>query len=89
VKKSPFSKEQITGDYSPEKTTKLSIMAIEHKRLGKHGVFVSNICLGTMNFGWHTAKRMFEKSQADARRLRIRRIAARSISVSEVCTLYS
>jgi aryl-alcohol dehydrogenase-like predicted oxidoreductase len=31
-------------------------MAIEHKRLGKHGVFVSNICLGTMNFGWHTAQ---------------------------------
>jgi hypothetical protein len=31
-------------------------MAIEHKRLGKHGVLVSNICLGTMNFGWHTAQ---------------------------------
>ena len=30
-------------------------MAIEHKRLGKHGVLVSNICLGTMNFGWHTS----------------------------------
>jgi aryl-alcohol dehydrogenase-like predicted oxidoreductase len=29
-------------------------MAIQHKRLGKHGVLVSNICLGTMNFGWHT-----------------------------------
>jgi aryl-alcohol dehydrogenase-like predicted oxidoreductase len=29
-------------------------MAITHKRLGKHGVLVSNICLGTMNFGWHT-----------------------------------
>jgi hypothetical protein len=40
--------------YSPEKTTKLSIMAIEHKRLGKHGVLVSNICLGTMNFGWQS-----------------------------------
>ena len=35
------------------------------------------------------AERMFEKSQADARRLRIRRVAAMSISVSEVCTLYS
>ena len=35
------------------------------------------------------SKRMFEKSQADARRLRIRRVAAMSISVSEVCTLYS
>ena len=31
-------------------------MAIEHKRLGKHGVLVSNICLGTMNFGWHTTQ---------------------------------
>ena len=31
-------------------------MAIEHKRLGKHGILVSNICLGTMNFGWHTAQ---------------------------------
>jgi aryl-alcohol dehydrogenase-like predicted oxidoreductase len=29
-------------------------MAITHKRLGKHGVLVSNLCLGTMNFGWHT-----------------------------------
>jgi len=26
-------------------------VAIKHKRLGKHGVLVSNICLGTMNFG--------------------------------------
>jgi len=34
-------------------------------------------------------KRMFEKSQTDARRLRIRRVAAISMSVSEVCTLYS
>jgi aryl-alcohol dehydrogenase-like predicted oxidoreductase len=31
-----------------------STMAIEHTRLGRHGVFVSNLCLGTMNFGWHT-----------------------------------
>lgn len=31
-------------------------MAIKHKRLGKHGVLVSNICLGTMNFGWHTTE---------------------------------
>jgi aryl-alcohol dehydrogenase-like predicted oxidoreductase len=29
-------------------------MEIEHKHLGKHGLLVSNICLGTMNFGWHT-----------------------------------
>jgi aryl-alcohol dehydrogenase-like predicted oxidoreductase len=29
-------------------------MAIEYKRLGKHGVLVSNLCLGTMNFGWQT-----------------------------------
>ncbi len=31
-------------------------MAIEHKRLGQHGVLVSNLCLGTMNFGWHTSE---------------------------------
>jgi aryl-alcohol dehydrogenase-like predicted oxidoreductase len=31
-------------------------VAIEHKRLGKHGVLVGNICLGTMNFGWHTTQ---------------------------------
>jgi len=31
-------------------------MAIEHKRLGRHGVLVSNLCLGTMNFGWHTSE---------------------------------
>jgi aryl-alcohol dehydrogenase-like predicted oxidoreductase len=35
---------------------KSSNMAIEHRRLGKHGVLVSNICLGTMNFGWHTTQ---------------------------------
>ena len=31
-------------------------MAIQYKRLGKHGVLVSNLCLGTMNFGWHTSE---------------------------------
>ena len=31
-------------------------MAIENVRLGMHGVKVSNICLGTMNFGWHTSE---------------------------------
>lgn len=31
-------------------------MTIQHKRLGKHGVLVSNLCLGTMNFGEHTSK---------------------------------
>ena len=31
-------------------------MAIQHKRLGRHGVLVSNICLGTMNFGWQTSE---------------------------------
>lgn len=31
-------------------------MAIEHRRLGKHGALVSNLCLGTMNFGWHTTE---------------------------------
>jgi aryl-alcohol dehydrogenase-like predicted oxidoreductase len=29
-------------------------MSINYKRLGSHGVLVSNLCLGTMNFGWHT-----------------------------------
>ncbi|HBX70209.1 MAG TPA: aldo/keto reductase [Chloroflexi bacterium] len=29
---------------------------MQNKRLGKHGVLVSNICLGTMNFGWHTSE---------------------------------
>ena len=32
-------------------------MSINHTRLGKHGVLVSNICLGTMNFGWHTSEK--------------------------------
>jgi aryl-alcohol dehydrogenase-like predicted oxidoreductase len=31
-------------------------MAVNHKRLGRHGVLVSNLCLGTMNFGWHTTE---------------------------------
>jgi len=31
-------------------------VSIEHRRLGKHGVLVSNLCLGTMNFGWHTSE---------------------------------
>ena len=31
-------------------------MSIKHSRLGKHGVLVSNLCLGTMNFGWHTSE---------------------------------
>ncbi|MFM8877083.1 MAG: aldo/keto reductase [Anaerolineae bacterium] len=29
---------------------------MQHKRLGRHGVLVSNICLGTMNFGWQTSE---------------------------------
>jgi aryl-alcohol dehydrogenase-like predicted oxidoreductase len=32
-------------------------MSVKHKRLGKHGVLVSNLCLGTMNFGWHTSEK--------------------------------
>ena len=32
-------------------------MAVQHRRLGKHGVLVSNLCLGTMNFGWHTSEK--------------------------------
>jgi len=31
-------------------------MSIKQTRLGKHGVLVSNLCLGTMNFGWHTSE---------------------------------
>ena len=31
-------------------------MAVQHRRLGRHGVLVSNLCLGTMNFGWHTSE---------------------------------
>lgn len=31
-------------------------MAVQHKRLGQHGVLVSNLCLGTMNFGWVTSE---------------------------------
>jgi aryl-alcohol dehydrogenase-like predicted oxidoreductase len=31
-------------------------MSVKHKRFGKHGVLVSNLCLGTMNFGWHTSE---------------------------------
>jgi aryl-alcohol dehydrogenase-like predicted oxidoreductase len=31
-------------------------MSITHRPLGRHGVQVSNICLGTMNFGWHTSE---------------------------------
>jgi len=29
-------------------------MSIEYRRLGGSGVLVSRVCLGTMNFGWHT-----------------------------------
>ena len=32
-------------------------MSIHYKRLGKHGVKVSNLCLGTMNFGWQTSEK--------------------------------
>jgi len=31
-------------------------MSITYRRLGRHGVQVSNLCLGTMNFGWHTSE---------------------------------
>ena len=31
-------------------------MTVEHRRLGRHGVLVSNLCLGTMNFGGHTSE---------------------------------
>ena len=29
-------------------------MPVQHRRLGAHGALVSNLCLGTMNFGWVT-----------------------------------
>ena len=29
-------------------------MSIEYRRIGRHGALVSNLCLGTMNFGWVT-----------------------------------
>ena len=32
-------------------------MAVSHKRLGRHGVLVSNLCLGTMNFGASTSEK--------------------------------
>ena len=31
-------------------------MTVQHRRLGGHGVLVSNLCLGTMNFGWTTSE---------------------------------
>ena len=31
-------------------------MSVNHTRLGRHGVLVSDLCLGTMNFGWHTSQ---------------------------------
>ena len=31
-------------------------MAVQHKRLGQRGVLVSNLCLGTMNFGPYTSE---------------------------------
>lgn len=31
-------------------------MAVKSRRLGRHGLFVSELCLGTMNFGWHTSE---------------------------------
>lgn len=30
---------------------------MEHRRLGRNGVWVSPLCLGTMNFGWHTSEK--------------------------------
>ena len=31
-------------------------MGVQSRRLGRRGVMVSNLCLGTMNFGWHTSE---------------------------------
>lgn len=30
---------------------------MEYRRLGRNGVLVSPLCLGTMNFGWHTTEK--------------------------------
>jgi aryl-alcohol dehydrogenase-like predicted oxidoreductase len=30
---------------------------MEYRKLGKNGVWVSPLCLGTMNFGWHTSEK--------------------------------
>jgi aryl-alcohol dehydrogenase-like predicted oxidoreductase len=30
---------------------------MEYRRLGRNGVLVSPLCLGTMNFGWHTSEK--------------------------------
>ena len=32
-------------------------MTVEHKRLGNHGTIVSNLCLGTVNFGTVTSEK--------------------------------
>ncbi len=48
-------------------------MAIEHKRLGNHGVLVSHICLGTMNFGWHTTQEESFKDHVNGSDLPLRR----------------
>jgi aryl-alcohol dehydrogenase-like predicted oxidoreductase len=32
-------------------------MAVTYRRLGRHGVLVSNLCLGTMNFGTQTPEK--------------------------------
>ena len=39
-------------------------MNVKHKRLVKQGVIVSNICPGTMNFGWHTSEEDSFRDQA-------------------------
>lgn len=31
-------------------------MTVKHVRLGRYGALVSNLCLGTMNFGWQTSE---------------------------------
>jgi aryl-alcohol dehydrogenase-like predicted oxidoreductase len=48
------SANNFNGSYGNQE--RYTNVAIEHKRLGKHGVLVSNLCLGTMNFGWHTSQ---------------------------------
>jgi NDP-hexose C3-ketoreductase / dTDP-4-oxo-2-deoxy-alpha-D-pentos-2-ene 2,3-reductase len=49
--------ERPSGDKDVDRILiKEMTMAIIHRRLGEHGLLVSNLCLGTMNFGWHTSE---------------------------------
>jgi hypothetical protein len=47
----------VVCDVCSNQSKEESEMAVKHVRLGKHGALVSNLCLGTMNFGWVTRRR--------------------------------